>query len=38
VTFGPAAAGTYSFRSRLRDTSGANKFSGYSPKKTITVS
>jgi plastocyanin len=38
VTFDPSSPGTYSFRSRLRDTSGANRFSGYSPKKTITVS
>jgi plastocyanin len=37
VTFDPSSPGTYSFRSRLRDTSAANKFSGYSPKKTITV-
>jgi plastocyanin len=38
VMFDPSMAGTYSFRSRLRDTSVANKASAYSPKKTIVVS
>ncbi|MDP9295532.1 MAG: cupredoxin domain-containing protein [Actinomycetota bacterium] len=38
VTFHPSGTGMFSFRSRLRDTSEANAFSGYSPKKTITVS
>ena len=38
VTFKPSTTGTFSFRSRLRNTSVANASSGYSPKKTITVS
>jgi plastocyanin len=38
VTFKASAPGTYSFRSRLRDKTVAGKFSGWSPKKTITVS
>ena len=38
VSFKPSATGTYSFRSRLRNTSVANATSGWSPKKTITVS
>jgi plastocyanin len=38
VTFKASATGTYSFRSRVRDKAVAGKFSGWSPKKTITVS
>jgi plastocyanin len=38
TTFKASATGSYSFRSRIRDTSKANAFSGWSPKKTITVS
>ena len=37
VAFHPLATGTFSFRSRLRNTSTAAS-SGYSPAKTITVS
>jgi len=37
VSFKPSTTGTFSFRSRLRNTSVANAASGYSPKKTITV-
>jgi plastocyanin len=38
VTFKPSTTGTFSFRSRLRNTAVANAASGYSPKKTVTVS
>ena len=38
VTFQASSTGTYSFRSRLRNTSVANAVSGWSPRKTITVS
>jgi plastocyanin len=37
VTFTTSAPGNYSFRSRLRDKTVAGKFSGWSPKKTISV-
>jgi len=37
VSFKPSTTGTFSFRSRLRNTSVANAASGYSPKKMITV-
>jgi plastocyanin len=37
VTFKASAPGTYSFRSRLRDKTVAGKFSGWSPKKTVSV-
>jgi plastocyanin len=38
VTFKASTTGTFSFRSRIRNTSVANAFSGWSPKKTISVS
>jgi plastocyanin len=38
VTFTSATTGSFSFRSRLRNTSVANATSGWSPRKTITVS
>jgi plastocyanin len=37
TTFKPSATGSYSFRSRLRDKTVSGKFSGWSPKKTISV-
>ena len=37
VTFNASATGSYSFRSRLRDKTVSGKFSGWSPKKTISV-
>jgi len=38
VSFKPSTTGTFSFRSRLRDKTVSGKFSGWSPKKTISVS
>jgi hypothetical protein len=38
LTFMASAPGSYSFRSRLRDKTVTGKFSGWSPKKTISVS
>jgi len=37
TTFKATATGSYSFRSRIRDTSKVNAFSGWSAKKTISV-